>query len=181
MATLESAGLQKGHRTEMTKKSKKDNALYNGIAIRSEIDAINLLGQLEELQAQIEPLQKQAVDIKTAVTKYAVEKKIDVLQLDDVYYRQVNRNSTTWVATPNDMPLNAPEGAMSLAEICEGKTVKVGGKTKKLWNLITRRTPSPELIEAAVRNNWVKADEIEKAFLEKPQAPFLQRYQGEAS
>lgn len=166
----------------MAKKTKaSDNVLFNGIAIRSGEEAIALLGQLEELQKQIEPLQKQAVEIKAAVTKFAVEKKIDVLQLDDVYYRQVNRSNYMWVATPNDMPANAPKGAKSLAEICEGKVVKVGGKTKKLWNLITRRVPKPELIEAAIRNNWIPAEEFEKAYLEKPQTPFLQRYTGEAS
>lgn len=167
----------------MAKKTKaSDNVLFNGIAIRSGEDAIALLGQLEELQKQIEPLQKKAVEIKTAVTKFAVEKKIDVLQLDDVYYRQVNRSNYMWVATPNDMPTNAPKGAMSLAEICEGKVVKISGKkTKKLWNLITRRVPSPDLIEVAIRNNWIPAEEIAKAYLEKPQAPFLQRYTGEAS
>lgn len=150
------------------------------IAITSKAQAQKALERMEEIQAKIDPLMKEAVELKKSVTAYAVEKKVDVIQLDECYYRQINRETRMWVATDDDMPTNPPKKARSLKSICAGVKVTVKGKKVPLWNLVTKRVPDPEAIDRAVSKGWIDEDEIHKAFLSKPQAPFLQRYEGEA-
>jgi len=157
----------------MPKKTKKQ------IQIKSLEEAQEALARMDEIQDEIDPLMKEAVDLKKAVTEFAVKKKITVIQLDGAYYRQINRNTRMWVATPDDMP-EAVAGAKSLREICKGITVKIKGKQVPLWNLVTRRVPDPAGIDKAVNEGWISEKEISKAYVEKPQAPFLQRYTGEA-
>lgn len=148
--------------------------------ISSMAEAKKALSRMEEIQAEIQPLMAEATQLKKMATAYAVEKNIDVIQLDECYYRQINRSNRFWVATPEDMPENAPSKARSLKEIVKGKKVKVKGKMVPLWNLITRRVPDAEAISRAVDSGWISEKEISNAYLEKPQSPFLQRYTGEA-
>ncbi len=149
------------------------------IQIKSAADAQAALERMEEIQDEVEPLMKEATEIKKAVTAFAVKKKLDVIQIDGAYYRQINRSTRMWVAEPGEMPSAIP-GAKSLKEICKGKKVKIKGKLVPLWNLITKRVPDPAAIDKAVNEGWIKEKEISKAYIEKPQAPFLQRFVGEA-
>jgi hypothetical protein len=158
----------------------KKNELKKPFSIKSVADAKKALERMEEIEAEISPLMKEATDLKVAATEFAVKKKVDAIQLDGVYFRQINRATRMWIAEPDDMPESAPSKAKSLREICKGITVKVKGKKIPLWQAITKRVPDPELIDKAVSNGWIDEDEIHKAYLEKPQKPFLQRYVGEA-
>ncbi len=136
------------------------------------------LEELEKLNDEIQPLMARATDLKRAVTAFAVEKNVDAIQLDDCYYRQINRSNRLWVGTPEDMPANAPKRAVSVRDIVKGKKVTVKGKLVPLWNLVTKRVVDPTGIDHAVSQCWITEKEISKAYLEKPQAPFLQRYTG---
>lgn len=151
------------------------------VVVNSVEDAERYLAEMEEIQSEIAPKMARQVEIKKAVTAFAVSKKLDVVQIDGVYFRQINRANKLWVATDDDMPDPAPRGAKSLRAICTGLTANVKGKDIPLWNFITKRVPDPEKIDLAVSRGYVKESVISKAFLEKPQAPFLQRYVGEAS
>jgi hypothetical protein len=57
----------------------------------------------------------------------------------------------------------------------------VRDKEIPLWNYITKRVPDAAQIDKAVSLGFVKEGVISKAYLEKPQAPFLQAYNGEAT
>jgi hypothetical protein len=151
------------------------------IIISSIDDAIAALEEMEEIGERIAEDMKRQVELKKAATAFAVKKKIDVLQLDGAYFRQINRASRFWIGEPAEMPSPTPKGAKSLREICAGLTATVKGKEIPLWNYITKRVPDPEKIDKAVALGFVKESVISKAYIEKPQAPFLQRYSGEAS
>lgn len=163
----------------MAKKTRSVDAAGR-LTVSNMSQAIQALERMEAIEAQVEPLMKEAVELKKAATEYAVEKKVDVIQLGDHYYRQINRSNRFWVATPDDMPPGAPKKAKSLKEITKGIKVTVKGKKVALWNLITKRVPDPVAIDQAVTKGWIDEDEINKAYLEKPQNPFLQKFSGEA-
>jgi hypothetical protein len=57
----------------------------------------------------------------------------------------------------------------------------VRGKEMPLWNYITKRVPDPEKIDRAVAQGFITEAKISKAYIEKPQAPFMQRFAGEAT
>lgn len=150
------------------------------VVVKTTRDAVLALEEMEEIGQRIKDDMARQVELKKAATAFAVAKKVDVIQLENSYYRQINRSSRFWVGEKTDMPDPAPKGAKSLREICAGKVAHVRGKNVPLWNFITKRVPDPEKIDAAVNQGFIKQNEIDKAFLEKPQAPFLQRFEGEA-
>lgn len=144
-------------------------------------EAVAALEEMEEIGERIAEDMARQVDLKKATTAWAVKKKVDVIQLDGAYYRQINRASRFWVGEAADMPEPAPKGAKSLRAICAGLTATVKGREIPLWNYVTKRVPDPDMIDRAVARGFIKESVISKAFIEKPQAPFLQRYNGEAS
>ena len=145
--------------------------------IKTKADALKALQRVDEIQAEIGPKMAEATELKRAATEFAKGKNMDVLQLDTAYYRLVERSSRMWVATDDDLPPGV-KGAKSLRSICKGISVKVKGKKVPLWQLITKRVPDPELIDEAVKKGWISEKEISKAYIEKPQSPFMQRYEG---
>lgn len=145
--------------------------------VKTKADAIEALEKLEEINKKMEPLVIEATELKKAATAYANDKKLDVIQLAGRYWRLVTRYTRMWVGMPDDMPDNISDRAISLYEICKGK--KAEGKP--LWQLVTKRVPDPDKINEAVGKGWIKEKEVQKAFIEKPQQPFLQRYEGEAT
>ena len=151
------------------------------IVVKTLDDAIAALEEMEEIGERIAEDMARQVELKKAATAFAVAKRVDVLQLDGHYFRQINRASRFWVGEESDMPVPKPKGAKSLREICRLKKAVMNGKQVPLWNFITKRVPDPEKISRAVDLGYVKQAEIDKAFLEKPQAPFLQRFVGEAT
>lgn len=134
------------------------------IIINSMDDAVAALEEMEDISAQIALAEARTVALKKEVTEWAVTKKVDVIQLDDHYYRQIQRFNRGW-------------NTDKLKEIVKGKKDKKG---KPLWNYITRRVPDPEKIDLAVKHKLITQKEIDKAFEEKAQKPFLQQYRGEA-
>ena len=150
------------------------------VTVNTMAEAIAALDELEEISIRIEDDMRRQVDLKKAATAFSVKKKVDVIQLDGVYYRQVKRSNRFWVGERDEMPSPAPKGAKSLREICAGLTATVKGKQVPLWNYITKRVPDPEKIEKAVALGFITEAKISKAYIEKSQAPFLQRYVGEA-
>lgn len=146
--------------------------------IKTKAEAQEALQRVVEIEEQISPLMNEATALKTAATEYAVGKKLDVIQLDGVYFRQITRYNRFWVGTEDDLPAQVEmrSGVKSLYSIVRGK--KHNGKP--LWQLITKRVPDPDAISDAVGKGWLSEDEIAPAFVEKPQKPFLQKYVGDA-
>ena len=126
--------------------------------------AIDALREMEEISEQIAVAQARTVDLKKEVTEWAVDKKVDVIQLDDHYYRQIQRTNSGW-------------NVDKLKKIVKGLKTKEG---KPLWNFITRRVPDPEAINVAVKRGLISESKINKAFEQTPQKPFLQKFLGEA-
>lgn len=125
------------------------------------------LQEAQELQEQIEPLMRRVTELKKGAVYYAAEKRIDVVQLDGSYWRLISRTSRGWDAS-------------MLRKIVGKKKVKIKGKMKPLWNLLTKRVPDPDAINDAINEGFVDEGEIEEAFIERPQQPFMQRYEGVA-
>jgi hypothetical protein len=148
--------------------------------IKNEKELRQALVEFERLKTEVDPINARLTDLRRAATEYAIERKIDVVQLDNVYFRQIQRTSRFWAGFDSDIPADAPDGAKSLFAIVKGKKVKLNGKLTPLWQLITKRIPDPERIQTAVAKQWISQEEIGAAFLEKPQTPFLQRYEGVA-
>jgi len=158
----------------------KQVGISKQISVGSKRELVEALERLDELQEQIAPLENEASALKVAATKYATSRGLDVVQLDGRYWRRVRRSSRRWVGTEEEMPEKAPKGAQALSELVRGRYVTRKGKKIALWNLLTKRVPDPERIDAAIKAKQIKLDEIEAAYVEIPQAEFLQRYQGEA-
>ena len=119
---------------------------------------------MEEIQAEIEAKQKQTVELKSRLLLWAVDYMVEVIPLDGHYYRQIQRYNRGWDAeTPK--------------ELVKGKE---GGLGSSLCNFITKRVPDPERINSAVKKKLLKQSQVDKAFIETPQKPFLQKFQGEA-
>jgi hypothetical protein len=147
--------------------------------ISNEAELKSALNRVDELQEQIAPLEHEAGALKTAATKYADGKNIDVVQLDGRYYRRIQRASRRWVGIEDDMPNKAPASARPLSKLVKGKWVTQNGKRVPLWNLLTRRIPDPERIDAATRQGIIDLKDIEAAYVEIPQQVFYQRFSGE--
>lgn len=145
--------------------------------VKTKAEAEEALTELDRIQTEIGPKMIEAAELKKAATAFAEKKNVDVVQLDGAYYRLITRNTRMWIATDDDMPQGVKGGAKSLQSIVKG--IKIG--KKPLWQLITKRVPDPELIDEAVRQGWISEKKIGKAFIEKPQNPFLQRYEGVAA
>ena len=137
------------------------------ISIKSLADATQALERVDEIQAEIDPLMREATELKKAATEFCVRKKVDVVQLDGHYYRHIQRYNRTWDSD-------------ALYGLVRGLKVKVKGKTTPLWQILTKRVPDPERINEAVGKGYITMDAIEAAFVEKAQSPFLQKFQGEA-
>lgn len=147
----------------MAKKVTKSD--YQPIHIGSIDDAVAALEEMEEIEKEIAPKMARAVQLKKAATEFAVKKKIAAIQLEDGYYRQITRQTKVW-------------DEERLREICKGLLAANG---KPLWNFITKRRLDPEMLNKAVAKGYISEKKAGKAFSEKPQAPFLQKYVGEAS
>jgi hypothetical protein len=122
------------------------------------------LEEMQEINTAITAAQARTVDLKKSVTAWAVQKKIDVIQIDGCYFRQITRMNRGW-------------DAEKLKKIVKGMK---DGSGKPLWNFITKRVPDAEKIDAAVTMKFISQKKVDKAFVEIPQAPFLQRFEGEA-
>jgi len=136
----------------------------DAIIIESMDDAVAALEEMEEISGLIAKAQARTVELKKNVTDWAVDKRVIVIQLDGVYYRQINRSNSGW-------------DSEKAKEIVKGLKDKKG---KPLWNFITRRVLDPEKIDLAVKQKLIPEKKIMKAFKSTPQKPFLQKFTGEA-
>lgn len=121
------------------------------------------LARVDEIAEQVEPLMNEAVVLKKAATQYAVKKKIDVVQLEEAYYRLISRKSRYWDE-----------------DIVQELTKAIEIKGKSLWLRITTRKLDRDKLQTAVAKGWISEKKLRRAYLEESQAPFLQRYKGEA-
>lgn len=145
-------------------KPKGDPNDVRHVPIRTREEAEEALAEMEKIAAEIEPKMRRANDLKTAVTQFAIKKKVGVFQFDEHHYQLITRSNTGW-------------DVAKLKKIV--KNVKVDGK--KLWNLITVRQLDTDLLDAAVKQGWISEDAIEPAWTETKGAPFLQKYRGRAN
>jgi hypothetical protein len=116
------------------KKTAGRNVYGNNFEISTVDEAGFYLAEMVDIEAEVAAQMQRAVEIKKAVTEFAVKKKIDVIQLDSQYFRQINRSSRFWVATDADMP-SLPKGC----EVPESDYRRSHGQARQahpLWNLI---------------------------------------------
>lgn len=139
--------------------------------------AVEMLELMEEAEESIAPVVKFISEARKAATEYAKTSDVTVIQLEGRYWRKIQRFSRFFVATWDDMPDPKPKGAKPLREIV---TNKKGPNGKPLWNFITRRVPDKGLIDSAVKKGFITEKELGKAYIEAPQAVFIQRFEGEA-
>ena len=154
----------------MAKKKEKTSVKTTptGMVVITSVDeARAALEELRELDEQRAEIERRQVGLKVAATEFCAKKKIAAIQLDGEYYRLIQRETSQW-------------DSEKLREITKDVKVKVKGKSKSLWNLVTRRVPDPVQIDLAVKQGWITEKRIQKAYTTKAQKPFLQKYTGEA-
>jgi hypothetical protein len=143
--------------------------------------AVEALQVYEDTMAVLKPVLESLEMLKLSATTYAARNDTpDVIQLETSYWRKIQRFGRKWIGTPEDMPDPKPKGAKSLQELCKGKVIQRGKKTTPLWVFITTRVVDPDKINAAVELGAISEKEVQKAFVEYPQKPFIQRFEGEA-
>jgi hypothetical protein len=148
-----------------------------GFQVDSMGDAIAALTMMEEAANAIAPITDFISRTRAMATGYAKSHAVPVIQLEGRYWRKIQRKTRFFVGTPDQMPKPKPKGAVSLKEICAGKKTSDG---KPLWNFITKRVPDKDKIDRAVALGYLTEKQLGKAYLESDQAPFLQRFEGEA-
>lgn len=137
-----------------------------------------VLETVAEAQEELKRVNDFITVAKNQATTYMNSHAVPVIQLDGHYWRLIQRMTRFFVATDTDMPENAPKSAKSLKSACQGKTV--GSKKVPLWNFITKRVVDSKKLDEAVSKGYIKQSEIDKAYLETPQNPFVQKFDGEA-
>jgi hypothetical protein len=155
--------------------------ILDGVNIHDEESLREALEFMEEAQAAIKPILDSITVTRNQATTYMHSHAVPVVQLKGRYWRKIQRKSRFWVATDSEMPSPKPRGAESLKSLCQGRVIKKKGKKDvSLWNFITRRVIDPAKIQEAVALGYLTEKEIGKAYLEADQAPFIQRFAGEA-
>lgn len=142
-----------------------------GALIIDSVDrAAEMLLMAEKAKEAIAPVLDFIERARKDATDYAVTHAATVIPNEGFYHRRIQRFSRFF-------------DEKALRKVCEGKVakVKVGGKTKEvpLWNFITKRVPDADKIDAAVNRGFLTDKQVAKAYVQKPQSPFLQRFAGE--
>lgn len=150
------------------------------ISVHDEDSLREVLEVLTQAQESIAVVNKFVEIARNQATGYMHSHAMPVVQLEGSYWRKIQRKARFWVNTDAEMPDPAPKGAKSLKALCQGKTAKSGKKIVPLWNFITKRVVDPKKIDEAVAKGFITEKEINRAYLEADQKPFIQRFQGEA-
>jgi hypothetical protein len=152
--------------------------ILDGVLIHDEDTLREALEAVREAQLQIKTVTDFIEVAKNQATTYMNSHAVSVVQCDGHYWRLIQRFSRFFVVTDDDMPEKAPKSAKSIKSACQGK--KVGKKKIPLWNFITKRVVDTEKLNEAVSKGYITQGEVDKAFLESPQKPFVQSFAGEA-
>lgn len=152
--------------------------ILQGVNIHDEDTLREALEYVRNAQELLKDVNDFITVAKNQSTTYMNSHNVKVVQMDGVYWRKIQRFSRLFVATDDDMPDPAPKGAKSMKSLCQGKTA--GKKKIPLWNFITKRVVDPAKIDEAVNKGYITQKEVDKAYLESPQRPFIQPFDGEA-
>jgi F0F1-type ATP synthase alpha subunit len=161
--------------------------------IKNEKQAVEALTLFQVRKAKAEALrirhgiadmEKDCVELKKAVTAFAVSSDADRIDFDvdgkDFHATLVKQfHGAMFVATDEDIPDEFPD-AKSLKSIIEEKfdgSIKEKGKARKVWNKITRRIADRSLIDQAVAEGLLTVDEIAPSFIEREKAPYLRIFE----
>lgn len=150
------------------------------VVIETLEQAQEALQEYDELMLSVKPVLTYAEEIRKAATGFAKSTLTEVIPVEGGYWRKQQRFSRVLVETNNDIPKNAPKGTKSLRSLCKGLTITRKGKEMPLWNFITVRVVDRDKLAQAVSLGAISEKKAAKAFLETPQAAFIQRYEGEA-
>jgi|SRR5215467_7262522 len=162
-----------------TKKSK---------GVTSEAAARAALTEMRSLKSEAERLMEEhgikeklekADALKKAVTTWAVENEMDVINLGTgVYYRlRRDKYGGQWVATDDDVNVDTPPAVVPLKTILKKKFPDKDRFTE-VWYKVTRRSVDPEKLERAILQGDLTHEEVAPAFYEKEKSPFLMGYGG---
>jgi hypothetical protein len=139
-----------------------------------------LLTQIEEAKkaARITQMEEKAADLKSQVTKWAIENEIGQIELEGAHATLIKqRYGGRWIAEDEDITENDPAETMSLRRLIEKKfksgVDERGTQARKVWLKITRRIVDPALIDVAVVDGILRLKDIEAAYVEKEKVPYL--------
>lgn len=171
--TRKNAGVLKSNKTEVA-----EITYLTSVSVHDEETLREVLTAVREAQEQVALVNKFIEIGRNHATTYMHSHATPVVQCEGHYWRLIQRMTRFFVGTDDDMPENAPKGAKSLKALCQGK--KVGKKDTPLWNFITKREVDPKKLDEAVNKGYLKQKDVDKAYLESPQKPFVQPFTGEA-
>lgn len=129
----------------------------------------------------ITDLMVTSTELKKAVTKYQVAKKIDRVDFSDGRYAKLVAGGydKRFIATDEELESgDFPKGAKSLEAILAKKFADKPNRLKKIWKRIAKTTIDKTALDAVIAEGLLKIEDVEAAYVEKPKAPYVRVYGG---
>jgi hypothetical protein len=158
------------------------------ISIKTKDDAAKVLEEVRQLSNDIDALMaehgiteltEKRDKLKSAVTKWAVSKNVEAIEISGAYGKVITaKNQSLVLADDGDIEHLgiARDGELkTLKEIIEEKfgSVKEKGPARRLWNRVTRRVVDMEGLNEAVGDGLLTVDEIAPSYFQTWKAPYL--------
>jgi len=177
--------------------------LSNGTyVIRNMKDAVAALNLFQTLDEEITELMQEngitemmqdAVELKKAVTKWAVETGTERIDYDNHHASLISQNyDAKFIGTTAEIPRTREElyrvGAVDehgreireivpLRTILKRKFKKNPAKVKELWKRVTVRVVNKEAVEELISEGILTVDEVAPCFVEKSKSPYLRSFE----
>jgi hypothetical protein len=173
----------------ITNMKQAQSALIHMRALKAECDEIRKAEGLDEMEMD-------QVELKKAVTRWAVAAGIDRIEIDDgVWATMIAQNyDAHFIGTDADIPTTREEmfrlgildddgtvkrSIIPLRKIIFRKFKKNPKMQKEIWNRVTKRVVVKEEVEEIVAEGILTVDDIAPCFVEKAKTPYLRIYEGE--
>lgn len=166
------------------------NGVYAITSLRQAKEALVLFqSQAEEAKALraehgIDEIEQDCVELKKAVTRYAVEHEVERIDFDQNFHATLVRQfyGQEFIGTVDDIPDQVPDNReiIPLQAIIEKKfkgSVKEKGKARKVWMRITKRIVDRAAVDQIVAEGVLTVDELAPCFIEKEKAPYLRIFE----
>jgi hypothetical protein len=153
--------------------------LRNGtFEVKTKAQAVEAFKTSQELSEAVRELEKEngidemrmdSTEMHLAATRYMADKKIKALEIPGIskVAKLIQGSRSMWLETKDDLKKQGvPDGARSVRQI-------VG---KEVWKQITKRALDPDKLAEAVATGVVDEDEVNQAYVEIPNAPYVRIY-----
>jgi len=175
------------------------NGTYEIRNMKDAVAALNLFQTLDEeiielmQEHGITEMMQDAVELKKAVTKWAVETKTERIDYEGHHATLISQNyDARFIGTKDEVPTDRAElyrygivdehgrevrKIVPLRAILKKKFKKHPAKVKEIWQRATVRIVDKEAVEELISEGVLTVDEIAPCFVEKTKAPYLRPFE----